>query len=101
MLQKSTELKRKIHKSTIIVEEFYTTLLIANETPKQKSWKTEDLSSTVYHLHVMGVYRTLPPADFMFFLGAHGIFTKGDKTSLRENKVKSRRAYSLSTMEVN
>ena len=37
MLQKSTALKRKTHKSTIIVEEFYTTLLIADETAKQKS----------------------------------------------------------------
>lgn len=63
MLQKSTELKRKTHKSTIIVEEFYTTLLIADATAKQKSWKTEDLSSTVHHLHVMGVYRTLPPGS--------------------------------------
>ena len=101
MLQKSAELKRKIDKSTIIVEELNTTLLIANETAKQKSWKIEDLSNTIHHLHVMGVYRTLPPADCMFFLGAHGIFTKGDKTSLCENKVKSYRTYALSTMEVN
>ena len=60
MLQKSTELKRKIDKSTIIVEELNTTLLIANETAKQKSWKIEDLRNTIHHLHVMGFIEHCP-----------------------------------------
>ena len=86
--------KEEINSNTIGVGEFNTSLTPMDRSSKQKINKeTQALNDTIDQIDLIDIYRTfhLKTADYTFFSGAHGTFSKinhilGQKSSLGKFK---------------
>ena len=81
MRQTLRELQGELHKSTIIVEDFSSSLSVFDRSSWQKISKDAvDLNSTINHFDLINVYRILhsTAAEYTFFLSSHGTFIKID-----------------------
>ena len=89
-----TAIKEEMDSNTIIVGHFNTSLTPMDRSSKMKINKeTEALHDTIDQIDLIDIYRTFHPktADYTFFSGAHGTFSRidhilGHKSSLSKFK---------------
>ena len=91
-----TAIKEEIHRNTIIVGDFNTSLTSMDISSKQKiNREAQALNDTIDKIDLVDIYRTFyaKTADYTFFSSAHGIFSRidhilGHKSSLSKfNKI--------------
>ena len=79
--QMLTAIKGEINSNTIIVGDFNTPVSPMDRSSKMKINKeTQALNDTLNKMDLTDIYRTLHPqtADYTFFSGAHGTFSRTD-----------------------
>ena len=76
-----TDIKGKIDNNTIIVGDLNTPLTPVDKSPKQKINKeTQVLHDTLDEMDLIDIFRTFHPnaEEYIFFLSAHGTFSRLD-----------------------